>query len=51
MPSAIDETRDLGFMLWDIDHAAKGKPSLLFRAQLDRGIVKVPAPDSPEIRR
>jgi CRISPR-associated protein Cas5d len=51
LPAAIDETRDLGFMLWDIDHAAKGKPSLLWRAQLDRGIVNVPAPGSPEIRR
>jgi CRISPR-associated protein Cas5d len=51
LPVAIDETRDLGFMLWDIDHAVKGKPSLLFRAHLDRGIVNVPAPGSSEIRR
>lgn len=51
LPAAIDETRDLGFMLWDIDHAAKGKPSLLFRAKLDCGIVNVPAPGSPEIKR
>lgn len=51
LPAAIDETRDLGFMLWDIDHAAKGRPSLLFRAKLDRGIVNVPAPGSPEIKR
>ncbi|EAQ36306.1 CRISPR-associated protein [Nitrobacter sp. Nb-311A] len=51
LPVAIDETRDLGFMLWDIDHAAKGKPSLLFRAHLDRGVVNVPAPASSEIRR
>jgi CRISPR-associated protein Cas5d len=51
LPAAIDETRDLGFMLWDIDHAAKGKPSLLWRAQLDRGIMSVPAPGSPEIKR
>lgn len=51
LPAAIDETRDLGFMLWDIDHAAKGKPSMLFRAMLDRGVMKVPAPGSPEIKR
>ena len=51
LPPAIEETRDLGFMLWDIDHAAKGKPSLLFRAQLYHGVVHVPAPNSPEIRR
>jgi CRISPR-associated protein Cas5d len=51
LPVAIDETRDLGFMLWDVDHTAKGKPSLVWRAQLDRGIMNVPAPGSPEIRR
>ena len=51
LPAAIDETRDLGFMLWDIDHAAKGRPSLLFRAKLDRGVVNVPAPGSSEIKR
>jgi len=50
-PAAIDESRDLGFMLWDIDHAAEQRPSLFFRAALDRGVMRVPAPDSPEIRR
>ncbi len=42
--------RDLGFMLWDIDHAAPGRPSLLFRATLRDGVMEVPAPGSPEIR-
>jgi CRISPR-associated protein Cas5d len=42
--------RDLGFMLYDIDHAGDGS-SLFFRAMLDRGVMKVPPPDSPEIRR
>lgn len=51
LPKAIDETRDLGFMLWDIDHAAEGHPSLLFRARLENGVMNVPAPNSPEIRR
>lgn len=50
LPQAIDDTRDLGFMLWDIDHAEKGRPSLFFRARLDKGIVKIPPPGSPEIR-
>lgn len=50
-PAAIDESRDLGFMLWDIDHEAVGRPSLFFRARLDHGVVKVPPPDSPEIFR
>jgi CRISPR-associated protein Cas5d len=42
--------RDLGFMLYDIDHAVD-RTSLFFRATLDRGVMKVPPPDSPEIRR
>lgn len=58
-PRPIEETpnlgfgqpRDLGFMLWDIDHQAEGRPSLFFRAMLDEGVMKVPAPNSPEIRR
>lgn len=43
--------RDLGFMLWDIDHAAPGRPSLLFRAGLRDGVLEVPAPGSPEVKR
>lgn len=50
VPPAIDDSRDLGFMLWDIDHAGD-RSSLFFRARLDRGIVRVPPPQSPEIRR
>jgi CRISPR-associated protein Cas5d len=49
-PAAIPETRDLGFMLWDIDHAGD-RASLFFRARLQDGVMRVPAPDSPEIRR
>lgn len=45
------QPRDLGFMLWDIDHAAPGKPSLFFRAQLRDGAMEVPQPGSEEIRR
>ncbi|MBA5778035.1 type I-C CRISPR-associated protein Cas5 [Stappia sp. F7233] len=51
LPAAIGETRDLGFMLWDIDHAAAGRPSLFFRAKLEEGVLRVPAPGSTEIRR
>lgn len=43
--------RDLGFMLWDIDHTAPGRPSLFFRANLRDGVMEVPAVDSPEVRR
>jgi CRISPR-associated protein Cas5d len=50
LPPPIDETRDLGFMLWDIDHASD-RASLFFRAKLENGIMTVPPPGSPEIRR
>jgi CRISPR-associated protein Cas5d len=43
--------RDLGFMLFDIDHDRPGRPSALFRAILDCGVLKVPHPASPEVRR
>ncbi|XWN34451.1 MAG: type I-C CRISPR-associated protein Cas5c [Devosia sp.] len=43
--------RDLGIMLWDIDHAAPGKPSMFFRAGLEDGVMTVPAPGSPEVLR
>ena len=43
--------RDLGFMLWDIDHGQPGRPSLLFRATLRDGVLEVPQPGSAEIRR
>ena len=50
LPKAVVETRDLGFMLFDIDHAGD-RSSLFFRAQLENGVMKVPHPASPEIRR
>lgn len=43
--------RDLGLMLWDINYAAPGRPSLFFRAQLFDGVLNVPAPDSPQVLR
>ena len=51
LPEAIEVSRDLGFMLWDIDHQAPGRPSLFFRARLEKGVVHVPAPNSAEICR
>ncbi len=43
--------RDLGFMLFDIEHDRPGRPSAFFRAVLDRGVLSVPHPTSPEVRR
>ena len=37
-------------MLYDIDHAGD-RNSLFFRAKLEKGVMRVPAPESPEIRR
>ncbi len=51
LPEAIGETRDLGFMLYDIDHGARGRPSMFFHARLENGVVKVPPLHSPEVRR
>lgn len=51
LPAAIPETRDLGFMLWDIDHASPGMPSLFFRARMVDGVIAVPPPGSGEIAR
>lgn len=50
-PPAIDETRDLGFMLHDLDFAKPNDPQpRFFRAALNRGVVEVPAWDSKEVR-
>lgn len=58
IPAPIAETRDLGFMLYDVEHHPafphvcddRCLPAF-FRARLEAGIVTIPAPDSPEVRR
>lgn len=50
-PKAIDESRDLGFMLYDIDFSGTEPMPLWFRAQLENGRVLVPALNSVEVRR
>lgn len=48
---AIPETRDLGFMLYDLDFSNPADPKpRFFRAQLKQGAVTVPAWDSSEVR-
>lgn len=47
----IDDTRDLGFMLHDLDFTKPTDPQpRFFRAALDNGVVNVPAWDSEEVR-
>jgi CRISPR-associated protein Cas5d len=48
----IAETRELGFMLYDLDFQAEGGPApAFFQAKLERGVVEVPDWDSAEVRR
>jgi CRISPR-associated protein Cas5d len=47
----IPETRDLGWMLYDMDFADPANPNpQFFRANLENGIVRVPLRDSEEVR-
>ncbi len=47
----IAETRDLGFMLYDMDYAKTNDPQpRFFRAQLANGVLQVPGWDSEEVR-
>lgn len=51
-PTPIRETRDLGFMLYDLDFAAEGGPApAFFRARLEEGRLSIPDWDSEEVRR
>jgi len=50
-PAAIAETRDLGFMLHDLDFSRPADPQpRFFRAQLQNGMIEVPTWDSAEVR-
>ena len=50
-PAPIDETRELGFMLHDLDFGKPAEPQpRFFRARLENGVVSVPAWDSEEVR-
>lgn len=49
--SAIDESRDLGFMLYDMDFEANPAvpPPKFFRARMEKGAIEVPAWNSAEV--
>ena len=47
----ISESRDLGWMLFDMDYSdVKSPKPLFFRAELNNGVVDVPRFDSDEVR-
>lgn len=46
----IEETRDLGYMLYDMDFSnPKNILPMFFRAQMNHGVIEVPKPDSEEV--
>lgn len=50
--SPIEETRDLGFMLYDLDFSESNDPKpAFFRAQMNNGTVVVPPWSSAEVRK
>lgn len=51
-PPPVNETRDLGIMLHDLDFADPDRPApVWFRARLDQGVVTVPGRGSGELLR
>lgn len=48
----IDETRELGFMLYDIDFTDLNDPKpMFFKAKIENGVVDIPSITSEEIKR
>ena len=49
----IEEDRDLGIMLYDMDFAKDkdNPPAMFFRARMEKGVINVPSRDSKEILR
>lgn len=52
LPPPIDETRNLSWMLYDMDFSDPADPKpMFFCATLNQGVILVPHPDSEEVRR
>jgi CRISPR-associated protein Cas5d len=50
-PAPIADSRDLGWMLYDVDYSGAKPLPLFFEARLVAGRLAVPEPNSPELRR
>lgn len=51
-PAPIQEDRDLGYMLYDLDFAhTKGPSPAFFRASMRQGVIDIPPWDSEEVRK
>jgi CRISPR-associated protein Cas5d len=51
LPQPIADSPDLGWMLLDMDYSGARPVPLFFRAKLKNGVLTVPDPTSPEVRR
>ena len=53
LTSPIDESRDLGYMLYDMNFAEnpENPTAMFFRAQMDKGVIVVPPIESEEVLR
>ena len=53
LDAPINESRDLGIMLYDMDFEAnlKNPPAMFYRAKMEKGVIIVPPKDSEEILR
>ncbi|MFH1038033.1 MAG: type I-C CRISPR-associated protein Cas5c [PVC group bacterium] len=50
LPELLDEPRDLGWMLLDMDYSKKEPEARFFRAKLEKGRIKVPLLELQEVR-
>ena len=53
LEAAINESRDLGIMLYDMDFEAnlKNPPAMFYRAKMENGVIIVPPKESEEVLR
>lgn len=53
LDAPINESRDLGIMLYDMDFEAdiKNPPAMFYRAKMENGVINVPPKDSEEVLR
>ena len=53
LDAPINESRDLGIMLYDMDFEAdlKNPPAMFYRAKMENGVIIVPLKDSEEVLR
>jgi CRISPR-associated protein Cas5d len=50
LPTPIAESLELGWMLYDIDYSGDEPRPRFFRAKLENGMLRVPPPDSEEVK-